>query len=54
MHKKNFNPKVIYKLILIKLSADISDYFQTFQQVIVFYFLTDFEMQGFLTDAILL
>ena len=37
--------KLIIKLFLIKLSADISEYFQTFQQVIVFYFfLTDFEM----------
>ena len=30
--------KLIIKLFLIKLSADISEYFQTFQQVIVFYF----------------
>ena len=38
MHKINFNPKDIYKLFLIKLSANINEYFQTFQQVIVFYF----------------
>ena len=37
MHKANFNPKDIYKSFLIKLYANISEYFQSFQQVIVFY-----------------
>ena len=44
MHKRNFNPKVIYRLLLMKLFADIFQYFQSFQHVIVFYFLTDSEM----------
>ena len=51
VHKRNFNPKV--KLFLIKLSADINQYFQTLQQVL--YFFKDFEMYTiFLTDVILL
>ena len=51
-HKRNLNPKV--KLFLIKLSADISSYFQAFQQVIVLYVLTNFEMYiyAFLTYVI--
>ena len=38
MHKTSFNPKVIYNLLLVKLSTDIVEYLQTFQQVIVFFF----------------
>ena len=45
VHKKIFQPlKVIYKLLLIKLSTDTSDHFQTFLQLLVFLFLTDFQM----------
>ena len=42
--KKYFNPWKSYKLLLIKLFTDTSDYFQTFLQVLVFLFLTDFQM----------
>ena len=42
IHKRN--SKIIYKLFLIKLPADIIEYFPFFQQVIVFSLLTDFEM----------
>ena len=38
MDKKNLNPEVVYKLFLTKQPADISKYFPTFQQVIVFVF----------------
>ena len=38
MHKTSFNLKVIYNLLLVKLSTDIVEYLQTFQQVIVFFF----------------
>ena len=38
MDKRNLNPKVVYKVFLIKQPADISKYFPTFQQVIVFVF----------------
>ena len=40
MHKRDFNPTVIKKLFLIKVSADIGGYLKTF------------EMGDFLTDAI--
>ena len=43
MHETSFNPKVIYESFLIKLSADVSD-LQTFQQVMVFYFLANFKI----------
>ena len=49
MHKRNFNPKVIYKLFLIKLFADVTEYFQPFSAGNYFLFFTDFEMQDFLT-----
>ena len=57
--------KSLYKLFLIKLSADISDssfvldsllkakIFPNFSAGNIFYFLTDFEMQDFVTDVIL-
>ena len=38
MDKKNLNPEVVCKLFLTKQPADISKYFPTFQQVIVFVF----------------
>ena len=44
MHKRNFNPKVIYKLFLIKLSGDVTEYFQPFSAGNYFLFFTDFEM----------
>ena len=44
MHETSFNPKVIYESFLIKLSADVSEYLQTFQQVMVFYFLGNFKI----------
>ena len=46
MHETSFNPKVIYESFLIKLSADVSEYLQTFQQVMVFYFLANFKIKS--------
>ena len=46
MYETSFNPKVIYESFLIKLSADVSEYLQTFQQVMVFYFLANFKIKS--------
>ena len=44
MHETSFNSKFIYESFLIKLSADVSEYLQTFQLVMVFYFLASFKL----------